>query len=93
MVPIPTSVSATSLVDTVATPTVRSLMSTPASVVRFCAVVAVPVTFPMIPLVNVDAKETFKEFAVTSATVIAGVPVNPCAVVAVATRVPVTVSP
>ena len=89
MVPIPTSVSATSLVDTVATPTVRSSISTSASVVRLCAVLAVPV----ITLVNVAPEETLIVDAVTAATVISGVPVNPCAVVAVATRLPDTVNP
>ena len=94
-VPMPTFPSATNVVDTVATPTVRSAISTSAVCVSDVAVVAVPVklpvTSPVIPPIKLDAATAF---AVKIPTIMFGVPLKLNAVDAVPvtspTRSPVT---
>ena len=89
-VPIPTEPSTTNILVTVATPTVRSSMSTSAVDVSDAAVVAVPVklpvTSPVIPPIKLDDATAF---AVKIPTITSGVPTNPSAPVAIPVTLPV----
>ena len=89
-VPIPTEPSTTNILVTVATPTVRSSISTSAVDVSDAAVVAVPVklpvTSPVIPPIKLDDATAF---AVKIPTTMFGTPTNPSAPVAIPVTLPV----
>ena len=85
-VPTPILV-ALKILETVATPTVRSSISTSASDVKDAAVLAVPVTLPVIPPIKLEAATAD---AVRIPTITSGDPTNPSAPVAIPVTLPVT---
>ena len=83
---VPTEPSTTNIFETVATPTVRSSISTSAVDVKLLAVDAVPVTSPVIPPMKLEAATAF---AVRIPTTMSGTPTNPSAPVAIPVTLPV----